>query len=546
MEEKSFRSLHRPARPAAKDEERNAVTQTRPPTLVASPQSSFAEIREQLTELGWRLESASTASILPGEPELAIFVHGQDATVIHYTFNPAVVFRVLQFRGSNAEVQRLQVSRLISSIDIKRLRTLMESTEVRQVLLGLFAAEELGEIGVVEEVIRLCGHGDQRIARTAARVRNSLSDSLQRVAGQSPKEQAEHHDRSVWYSHLPQPELRKQVLRWLLRDSQTSTPGIDKQLHSALKDSDPEVRITAVLVAAKLGATTLIPAIRETDIPKTTSEGADQRDRLLYERLRQTAVGYLSMGTSGVCKNEDARTQFRKAVSGELEVRDGPTLLLYSLTTPVQLGDKPLRIPAAIEVRDGNYFLRISGLALRWVAPIPHWLGEDSARAPLPNPLRRVTPNFGFFIAEFPMNSALALWTSDPKQRVSPLATEAGPFLCGYAEAEHLCELLSQLEGVQLQLPSADQWEMAARGPDGRRYPWGNSLKESGLLQPSPWMVRNLVGRAHEFTRDVDAQEKHIVCGGHKTLACAQRQLVSGDDAGHQCAIRLVLNWSVR
>ena len=184
---------------------------------------------------------------------------------------------------------------------------------------------------------------------------------------------------------------------------------------------------------------------------------------------------------------------------------------------------------------------------MRWVAPVPHWLGEDSARASLPNPIRQVTPQCGFFIAEVPINSERALWTSDPKQ----LPPDAGGldttwFVCGFDEAEHLCELLSELEGERLEVPTADQWEMAARGPDGRRYSWGNSLREGGYLQPSPWLVKNVAGQVCEWTRDRDNKGRHIVCGGLKSPVCARREAVEEDDHGAQCAVRPVMMWAGR
>jgi hypothetical protein len=524
------------------------VTETRHPTLIASPQVSFAELRKRLTESGWDLESSNTGPILAGEPELAVWVHRQDSTAIHYTFNPVVKLRVLQFRGVNADARCREVGHHIPIIAASELRELLESADVRKLLLALFAAEELSEISVLEQIEKLCAHTDGKIARTAVRVRDSLTTAaVNRVVQQLAEEQAQKPEISIWFSHLPQPELRKQVLRWLMRDWQRSNLSIDQVLRAALKDSDPEVRITAVLAAARLNARNLIPAIREADIPTSSRHGADERDRLFYERLRQTAVGYLSMGDPAHDVAKQQRLQFQRAVSGQLEVRDDPTLLLYSLTTPVELGDKPACLPAAVEERDDGYYLRRSGFALRWIAPISHWVGEDSARAPLPNPIRRVIPRSGFFIAETPIDFGLATWISEGKPShflARPAETE--PFPLSYVEAARRCDRLGQLEGIPLKLPTADQWEMAARGPDGRRYPWGNSLTEAGPRQPSPWRVKNMVGKASEWTGDQTAQGSRIVCGGRKSLVCARREAVSGNDSEIRCAVRPVLDWAAK
>jgi hypothetical protein len=426
------------------------------------------------------------------------------------------------------------------------LRELLESADVRNLLLALFAAEELSEISVLEQIEKLCGHTDGKVARTAVRVRDCLARAaVNRVVHQIAEEHDQSPTMSFWFSPLPLPEPRKQVLRWLIRDRQRSNASVDQVLRAALKDSDPEVVITGVLAAARLNAGNLIAAIREADIPVSSRHGADERDRLFYERLRQTTIGYLSMGDRLHEGADQRRMQFERAVSGQLEVRDDPTLLLYSLTTPVELGEKPAFLPAAVEEQGDGYSLRRSGLALRWVAPIPHWLGGDSARAPLGNPIRRIIPRTGFFIAESPIDFRLWTWISERGPSHSPAQpAEAEPFLFSYAEAARLCDRLGQLEGVPLKVPTADQWEMAARGPDGRRYPWGNSLTEAGPRGASPWSVKNMVGQASEWTGDQTAQGGRIVCGGRKSLVCARREAVSEDHSEIRCAMRLILDWA--
>jgi serine/threonine-protein kinase len=47
-------------------------------------------------------------------------------------------------------------------------------------------------------------------------------------------------------------------------------------------------------------------------------------------------------------------------------------------------------------------------------------------------------------------------------------------------EARLFCAWLSQMSGRKVQLPSEAQWEKAARGTDGRQYPWGNQVPDGG------------------------------------------------------------------
>lgn len=527
------------------DKKSENMMQTRHSTLIAAPNLSFTELRAKLAALGWEMESASENSILPGEPELAVFVHQPDQTSIHYTFNPVVKFRVLQFRGPNAGPEYLRVANAIHLLTPVDLRALLSSAEIKDVLLGLFAAEELAEIGVIDQAAKLCGHADSRVARTAERVRDSLlAGALEQAADQLTKEQSLHPERLAWFEHLPQAELRRQVLRWIMHDCTASDESIDQTLRSALLDADPEVRVTAVIAAARLGAKNAGQALRAAVIPTSTSEGADPRDRFFYERIRQTTLHYLALEAGNASAiNPGKQEQFRKAIHGELQVCDDPTLLLHALTTPLQPVEPPLWLPQGIELRDGRYFLKRSGLALRWVAPIPHWLGENaSPPSCIANPIRQEHPKNGFFITEIPVTSAMVFWSSEPTEPPpDPDSKEASAFLCAYEVATHLCEVFSALEATTLHLPSADQWEMAMRGPDGRRYPWGNCLRADGQLLASPWGVKKGPENTFEWTSDVDSAGLHIACSGKLTAPCAARFTVSAGDASAQGVIRFVL-----
>jgi formylglycine-generating enzyme required for sulfatase activity len=44
------------------------------------------------------------------------------------------------------------------------------------------------------------------------------------------------------------------------------------------------------------------------------------------------------------------------------------------------------------------------------------------------------------------------------------------------ADAEAFCAWLSAQRGQQVRLPTGDEWEAAARGLDGRPYPWGETF----------------------------------------------------------------------
>ncbi|HIJ84439.1 MAG TPA: SUMF1/EgtB/PvdO family nonheme iron enzyme, partial [Magnetococcales bacterium] len=89
----------------------------------------------------------------------------------------------------------------------------------------------------------------------------------------------------------------------------------------------------------------------------------------------------------------------------------------------------------------------------------PYWLAET----PVTN------QHFGNFLRATKQREP-AYWRdkkfSDPQQPVVGVA---------WHDAVAFCDWLSKESGNKFFLPSEAQWEYAARGTDGRRYPWGNN-----------------------------------------------------------------------
>ena len=99
------------------------------------------------------------------------------------------------------------------------------------------------------------------------------------------------------------------------------------------------------------------------------------------------------------------------------------------------------------------------------------------------------------------------------------------------ADAEAFAEWLSAKTGKQWSLPSEQQWEKAARGPNGNRFPWGNTFNPDLLNShdrgpfttmpvgsfadgASPYGLLDPAGQVFEWTSTSASAQRSIVKGG--------------------------------
>ena len=158
-----------------------------------------------------------------------------------------------------------------------------------------------------------------------------------------------------------------------------------------------------------------------------------------------------------------------------------------------------------------------------------------------------VTLNVPFTIAKYPvtkkdffefLKSSDVEYSSEQLNKINQIAPfpNSPAVLISWEDAKNYCRWLREKTGAYYALPSINEWEMAARGQDGRVYPWGDEAPNSqvccfndGYMEPqstatvnyfseniSPSGCVGMVGNVMEWTLDSfdDERDPHILKGG--------------------------------
>ena len=119
--------------------------------------------------------------------------------------------------------------------------------------------------------------------------------------------------------------------------------------------------------------------------------------------------------------------------------------------------------------------------------------------APNEQPVTRTNIS-AFHLSRWPItNAQYELFDPAHRARRAPGAGDLHPVVyVTHADAQRFCDWLNRREGRKYRLPTEAEWEYAARGSDGRTFPWGNRMDNCDLAnfadanKKLPWADRSM------------------------------------------------------
>ena len=396
------------------------------PAIVLEPEVGFDAVAAALR--GWDGGPADRHPWLGGEPISASWT--RDGREVHYSANPAINLRVLSGSGAS------EAAAALPALAPERMRALARSDDLESALLGITAAGLCEDFSAADDLEALAGDPRPQVAAAAGLALRRLGATvLQMGADRIAERRRRAPDRDPVFGLLGPPAARRQLIRELAATPPASRPRQLEVVRAALHDDDWEVRWSAVLAAYDLRLGELLADIRQ--CPR--ADRAHRVDREILEAVRE-AVG---RRLAGCAPTLPGAVRVLAILDGAQEPHDRAWALIGALRRP---------LPATEPEPAPKGFCTVPAVL--------HHLGDPDVPGAPP---RAVVPATPIVIH---------------REVVPDLPAEGVPAA--------LAELSAQLR-MPLRLPLPDELEMAVRGPDGRRHPWGNGRARRTAEIESPW-----------------------------------------------------------
>ncbi|MFO0982636.1 MAG: SUMF1/EgtB/PvdO family nonheme iron enzyme [Planctomycetota bacterium] len=291
----------------------------------------------------------------------------------------------------------------------------------------------------------------------------------------------------------------------------------------------------------------------------------DLRIPLLIASNNETV--HIPMATTRMVPCDNLPDQFVWVPAGDVEL--GGDLQAYGTETR-----RPKHVDgffiARHEVTVGEYVLFLNdpttmALALASVEQVKHVVRDASPCTPMPEGVR---------IVDLPRSPGMPVGTRQLSFAAGRFHANCDPTLpimgVSFLDAKDYCDWLgrqSHNERWHFDLPTAIQWECAARGKDGRFFPWGDSFDPraclgsrtaprvdspapvgSTVLDESPYGVQDLAGNVREWNRPEpeDNRQWALLRGGcwrdndRTKFHSAARDSKTLDEVDDRCGFRVV------
>lgn len=150
---------------------------------------------------------------------------------------------------------------------------------------------------------------------------------------------------------------------------------------------------------------------------------------------------------------------------------------------PVVEQAAPAKSPEAVERSQFINYRNSLGGEMLFIPSGEFVMGSDAVdAAPNEKPLTRVTLS-RFYLSRFLVTNAdYEQFDPSHSRKRAPGAGDRHPVVyVSSLEAMKFCQWLSGREHKKYRLPTEAEWEYAARGTDGRRYPWGDMERRGDL-----------------------------------------------------------------
>ena len=196
------------------------------------------------------------------------------------------------------------------------------------------------------------------------------------------------------------------------------------------------------------------------------------------------------------------------------------------------------------------YLAHLLAQPLVYVPPGHFIMGSDPDTDPASEPRERPTHYLslpGYWLSRYPVTVAhFQTFIQESGYQPAGRHTTAGaatePVIdVTWHDALAYCRWLSERSHLPVTLPSEAQWEKAARGEDGRPYPWGQTRPTAtlcnfdrspvGQFSPqgdSPYGCSDMVGNVWEWTRSSYRAYPYIAQDGREDMTTPEPRVVRG------------------